>query len=74
MKLIVEIDGGQHGEQVVCDSTRSNVLSSMGYQVIRFWNNEVINDVDGVLEAIRLAMQSPSPQPSPRKRGEGDDV
>lgn len=59
--LIVEIDGGQHSEQAQRDSTRTAALSSMGYRVLRFWNNEVIDNIDAVLEAIRLALERPSP-------------
>ena len=71
--LIVEIDGGQHSEQVQRDSARTTALFSMGYRVLRFWNNEVVENIEAVLEVIRLALESPSPLPSPRRRGEGDE-
>jgi very-short-patch-repair endonuclease len=70
--LIVELDGGQHGDQVIYDERRRQKLETMGYQVLRFWNNDVLKNFDSVLEAIleALASPDPSPQPSPR-RGEG---
>ena len=71
--LIVEIDGGQHNDQAQRDSTRTATLASMGYRVLRFWNNEVAEDIEAVLEVIRLALEHPSPLPSPRRRGEGDE-
>jgi very-short-patch-repair endonuclease len=51
-RLIIEIDGGQHAESVDADSARTAVLQKAGYHVIRFWNNDVLNNIDGVLEAI----------------------
>jgi very-short-patch-repair endonuclease len=55
-KLIVELDGGQHGEQIAKDAVRTEALEAAGYLVIRFWNNEVLANTEGVLEAIRLAL------------------
>ena len=71
-RLVIELDGGQHAEQTAYDAERDNWLRSEGYTVLRFWNNEVMQELEGVLEKIRLALSScPSPQPSPRMRGEG---
>ena len=65
-RLIVEIDGGQHAEQQTYDMNRSRFLESRGYRVLRFWNNEVLQETDAVLERIRLVLlESPSPRPSP---------
>ena len=55
-KLIIELDGGQHAEQVDYDLKRTQFLESQGYQVIRFWNNEVLQQHDAVLEKIRLIL------------------
>lgn len=55
-KLIVELDGGQHGEQVEKDARRTLELEAAGYTVIRFWNNDVLKNTEGVLETIRLAL------------------
>ncbi len=54
-KVIVEIDGGQHNEEEVSkrDEERTTWLRERGYQVLRFWNNEVLVNMDGVLEKIR---------------------
>jgi very-short-patch-repair endonuclease len=50
-KLIVEIDGGQHAESAE-DAARTRVLEESGYHVVRFWNNDVLGNIDGVLEAL----------------------
>lgn len=69
-RLVVEADGGQHAEQAQYDTKRTAQLEAMGYRVIRFWNHEILNEMDSVLEQIRLALiEAPSPQPSPRGRG-----
>ena len=57
-KLIIELDGGQHLEQEEYDRERTSFLASKGYQVLRFWNNEVMKDIDGVLRVIDLALVS----------------
>ena len=49
--LIVELDGGQHCEAV--DAGRPAAIESFGYRLIRFWNNDVLTNTEGVLEAIR---------------------
>ena len=53
-RLIVELDGGQHGEEV--DGRRTAYLEAQGYRVMRFWNNDVIESFEGVLEAILRAL------------------
>ncbi len=55
-KLIVEVDGGQHGEQQDKDAERTKVLEGCGYQVMRYWNNEVLENMDGVLQDIRSVL------------------
>ena len=52
-KLIVEIDGGQHALEKESDEEREGWLSTQGFKVLRFWNNEDLQDLDGVLEVIR---------------------
>jgi very-short-patch-repair endonuclease len=52
-KLIVELDGGQHNEFSEKDIPRTKALEKEGYKVLRFWNNEVINNIDGVLTIIK---------------------
>ena len=61
-KLIVEVDGGQHAGQVEADAERTAYLQDKGFRVIRFWNNEVLTEMDGV--AVRLlATLTPTPLP-----------
>jgi len=64
-QLIIEIDGGQHAEQAEYDRHRDAWLRSQGYTVLRFWNHEVMHQLEGVLEQIRNAVAlSPSPSPT----------
>ena len=68
--LIVEADGGQHNSQVAYDARRTARLEGMDYRVLRFWNNEILNELQSVLEQIKVALiETPSPQPSPGGRG-----
>ena len=70
-KLVVELDGSQHAEQALKDQKRTLDINQMGYQVLRFWDHEVLQELDTVLEAIRLALGDPHPSPLPeRERGE----
>ena len=56
VKLIIELDGSQHLEQEEYDTQRTTYLESQGYKVIRFWNNEVLNNLEGVILAIIHAL------------------
>ena len=56
-KLIIELDGSQHLEREEYDEERTKYLNSLGYKVIRFWNNDVTNNIDGVILAIIHAME-----------------
>lgn len=67
-RLVVEVDGGQHSEEI--DAPRTRALEAMGYRVIRFWNHDVVENIDGVSEAISLALD-PHPDPLPLA-GEGE--
>ena len=76
--LIVEIDGSQHRDEV--DRARTMMLEGRGFEVIRFWNSDVFDNLDGVLEVVLAAAQRradaaearrrPSPNPLPQA-GEG---
>ncbi len=55
-KLIIELDGSQHLEQQEYDNERTKYLESQGYKVIRFWNNHVMNDIEGVIKAIMYSL------------------
>ena len=65
LKLIVEADGGQHAEQMAYDEKRTEWLESRGWRVLRFWNNDILTNIEGVsetlLEAIRYLERNPSP-------------
>jgi very-short-patch-repair endonuclease len=67
-KLIVEIDGGQHLDSKT-DLTRDVKLKAQDYRVLRFWNNEITENLDGVLVVILQYLQMDSPLPSPLPQG-----
>jgi adenine-specific DNA-methyltransferase len=73
-RLIVEVDGGQHS--VERDAKRTAVLEGMGFRVMRFWNNDMLSNMDGVLTPILEALggplrpEDPHPNPLPQA-GEG---
>ncbi len=72
-KLIIELDGSQHAlpEELLKDRQRDTWLRKEGYTVVRFWDNEVLTNTDGVLEIIREKLhRTPSPQSPPLKGGE----
>jgi len=58
--LVVELDGSQHADSADYDAARSAYLEERGFRVLRFWNNDVLGDIDAVLIAIRAAVPSPS--------------
>jgi very-short-patch-repair endonuclease len=75
-KLVIEVDGGQHNEalRAQADASRTAYLESNGYRVLRFWNNDVLTNIEGVCEVVLAAIaDSPPPLTPPhRKRGEGN--
>jgi very-short-patch-repair endonuclease len=67
-KLVIEIDGGQHNEEV--DAERTRLIEAEGYRVIRFWNHDVLGNPDGVAAAIAEALHGRHhTQPSPSRGG-----
>jgi len=72
-RLIVEVDGGQHVEGTEAESRRTRWLEAQGFHLLRFWNNDVLGNPDGVAEAIERAVNSPHPLPSGRSP-EGRDL
>jgi len=63
-RLIVEIDGGQHATQILKDDRRTRWLESQRFTVLRFWNNDVSGNLDGVIETIsRWLLSNPPPPP-----------
>jgi len=65
--LAIELDGGQHDEREGYDTRRTAWLKLQGWQVLRFWNNELLENEEAVLGRILEALESfvPSPRPSP---------
>jgi very-short-patch-repair endonuclease len=75
-RLIVEVDGGQHNEpdNETLDATRTALLESMGYRVLRFWNSNMLTEIDSVTETTFNALEGctiPHPDPPPAGEGEG---
>ena len=70
LKLVIEVDGGQHAEHAAQDAARTRMISTHGYTVVRFWDDEVLKDTDAVIEAIAREVTrrklAPSPSPLPR--------
>jgi very-short-patch-repair endonuclease len=65
-KLIIEVDGGQHVANEEEDALRTTDLEKAGFRVLRFWNHEVMGELEKVQDAIWLALHTPSPsQPPP---------
>ena len=68
-RVIVELDGGHHSLTHDSDTARSGYLTGQGYRVLRFWNNEALGNISGVLEriveALKRDQQCPSPCPLP---------
>jgi very-short-patch-repair endonuclease len=60
---ILEFDGGQHAERVDYDERRTQWLETQGFRVLRFWNNEVLQEWDGVEQVIIEALTAPTPPP-----------
>jgi very-short-patch-repair endonuclease len=83
LKLVIELDGGQHAGSA-SDEMRTRYLEAFDYRVLRFWNNDVIGNMPGVLSAIDAAIETalttdsesaetpPTPDPSPPKAGGGE--
>ena len=67
-KLAIELDGGQHALQQRADDARRAALARRGYRVVRFWNIDVIDNLEGVLETIRAALER-----TPQRGGGGGD-
>jgi len=69
-KLVIEVDGGQHSSQQEEDRERDRDLERSGFKVLRFWNNEVLENMEGVLEKIRInCLGHPPLDPLPSREG-----
>ena len=69
-RLVAELDGGQHMHHAEVDRKRTELIKASGYRVLRFWNSDVLNNTDGMLEQILSALRLPSPW-SGSGQGEG---
>ena len=67
LNLAIECDGGQHTEEK--DKKRSNFIESNNIKILRYWNNEIIDNIEGVLEDILNNINTPSPKPPPQGEG-----
>lgn len=71
-RLVIELDGGQHATRAEADERRSALLERKGYRVLRFWDNEIMEDIEAVLQQIAAVLKNPHPNPLPvRAREEG---
>jgi len=61
VRLVIEVDGSQHLDQIEYDTVRSQFLQAQGYRVVRFWNDEVLVRMDDVLDEIVRALRTPHP-------------
>ena len=68
-RLIIEVDGGQHAKSIQKDSERDAWFQEQNFKVLRFWDNEVLENMEGVLESIKEKCSPPSPTP-PTRGGE----
>jgi very-short-patch-repair endonuclease len=69
-RLIIELDGGQHASQSDDDARRTALLQAHGYRVLRFWNNEVLGNLAGVLQRLLDVLSDPHPGPLPGRERE----
>ena len=67
--LILELDGGQHAVQTAADQLRTRFLEADGYRVVRFWNHQVLEQMNAILEEIVRLLSDPHPSLSLKGRG-----
>jgi len=67
-RLVIEVDGGQHNE--TADAERTRIIEDEGYRVLRFWNDDVLGNPDGVWTLIEAALQRTHPHPTSPIKGE----
>ena len=65
-RVIVEVDGGQHGEEA--DAERTAILEGEGYRVVRFWNNDVLENGEGCMIRLAEFLGQPHPHPASTRR------
>ena len=71
-RLVIEVDGGQHAEAAEYDARRTRFVESEGYRVLRFWNNDVLENIDGVIALVANSLsQREREGGAKRRKGEG---
>ena len=72
-RLIIEVDGGTHGTdaELARDRRRDRYLKDQGFRILRVWNSEVRENIEGVMDVVIAALHTPTPDPSPQGGGEG---
>jgi very-short-patch-repair endonuclease len=68
-KLLIEVDGGQHGGPE--DAARDDWFSAEGFTILRFWNNDVDTNLEGVMQVVLDVLECCPPPPTPPHEGEG---
>ena len=75
-RIVIEVDGGQHGlpEGVKSDQERDSFLRSQGFSVLRYWNSDIDQNLEGVIENVLAASKTPTPAQcaDPPHKGEGN--
>ncbi|AIL65825.1 hypothetical protein NOVO_07430 [Rickettsiales bacterium Ac37b] len=66
-KIVIELDGGHHSYQQNYDNKRDSLIKAEGFKILRFWNNEIKDNVEGVLETLHLTLLSIPPHPRKAK-------
>jgi very-short-patch-repair endonuclease len=71
-RLIVEVDGGTHSteDELRRDARRERYLNDQGFRILRVWNSDVMQNMEGVMDTIVAALHTPTPDPSPQGGGE----
>ena len=72
-RLVIEVDGGQHAIDRRADVQRDRWFAPQGFRLLRFWNNEVLDNLDGVLQTIADTLAEQPPHPDPLPQGERED-
>ncbi len=65
--LIIELDGGQHAVRAEADARRTEILELLGYLVVRYWNNDVMQNIEGVIDDIAATLESHRAEPPPQQ-------
>jgi very-short-patch-repair endonuclease len=70
-RLVIEVDGSQHLERALLDARRDDYLESLGFRVLRFWDNQVLNETDAIIEVIAQVLEKREEGPPSLSQAEG---